>query len=73
MQCDKPRAKGRSRPNQMRNAMDKYFKVNKKKDHWVNKQPHIHIWPHTKSHTCLMQIKKQIKNDVRKIMVMQSF
>jgi hypothetical protein len=56
----------------MHNAMDKAFKVNKKRDNWVNKQPHTHTWPCTRSHTCLMRIKRQIKNDVKKLMVIQS-
>jgi hypothetical protein len=72
MQCDKQRLRGQGRPNQMHNAMDKVHKINKKKGHWVNKQPHTRSRPCTRSHTCLMGIKRQIKNDVRKLMVIQS-
>jgi hypothetical protein len=37
MQWDKSRAKGWGRPNKVCNALEKTSKVNKKKEHWMNK------------------------------------
>jgi hypothetical protein len=73
MQCDKQELRGKGGPTKCTMQWTKLLKSIKKKDHWVNKQPHTCTLSSTRSHTCSMQIKKQTKNDVRKIMVKQSF